>query len=183
MAVQETEERLKVLMIESLSGNEQSYRRLLTDLGAHLRVYYTRRLGRGHAMVEDLVQETLLAVHVRRFTYDRDRPFTGWLNAIARYKLIDHFRASRARPTMSIDEAGDVFVEETADAAMARVDIGRLLDELPAKFSVPIRAVKIDGRSVAEVSAAEGVSQSAVKVAIHRGLKRLARRLKGPDAS
>jgi len=181
--VQETEERLKTLMIESLAGNEQSYRRLLTDLSAHLRVYYVRRLGRGHAIVEDLVQETLLAVHVRRFTYDRERPFTGWLNAIARYKLIDYFRESRARSAVSIDEADDVFTAETADAAIARVDIGRLLDDLPVKSRVLIRAVKIDGRSVAEVSATEGVSKSAVKVAIHRGLKRLARRLKGPNAS
>lgn len=181
--MQETEERLKALMIGSLAGNEQSYRRLLTDLSAHLRVYYVRRLGRGHAVIEDLVQETLLAVHVRRFTYDCDRPFTGWLNAIARYKLIDYFRESRARSAISVDETDDVFITENADAAIARVDIGRLLEGLPVKSRVLIRAVKIDGRSVAEVSATEGVSQSAVKVAIHRGLKRLARRLKGPDES
>lgn len=170
-------------MVEALGGNEQSYRQLLSEIGDRLRSYYSRRLGPGHAATEDLVQETLLAVHTRRSTYDSGRPFTAWLHAIARYKMIDHLRGRRTYPSVSIDDLEDLFVPDESEAAGARLDVNRLLDELPAQPRGFIRAVKIDGRSIAEVSAGAGVSESAVKVAIHRGLKQLARRLKGPDAS
>ena len=78
------EDYLRTLMIEALAGSEPSYRRLLTALASLLRRYYERRMGSGHAAAEDLVQETLLAIHTRRFTYDPDRPFTAWACAIAR---------------------------------------------------------------------------------------------------
>lgn len=177
------EERLRSLMIEALAGNEQSYRRLLTEVGDRLRAYYARRLGPGHAATEDLVQEALLAVHMRRFTYDSERPFTAWLHAIARYKLIDYLRRSRAHRSLPIDDFDDLFAVDASEAAGASHDIGQLLEELPPRPRSFIRAVKIDGRSIAEVSAGSGVSESAVKVAIHRGLKQLAKRLRGTDAS
>lgn len=168
-------------MIQSLAGDEQSYRQLLTDLSHRLRRYYARRLGFGHAIIEDLVQETLLAVHTRRHTYDHDRPFTVWVHAIARYKLTDHWRAVSRDMETALEALGDMQVSDPSEALAARIDIDHMLDGLPADPRSFIRAVKIDGRSVAEVSASSGVSKSAVKVAIHRGLKRLARRVKEPD--
>lgn len=180
--MQPVEERLRRLMIEALAGDERSYRQLLSDVGDRLRAYYSRRMGPGHASTEDLVQETLLAVHTRRFTYDSDRPFTAWLHAIARYKLIDHLRASRAHLSVPIDDMNDLISADDSEATGARHDVEKLLDELPEQTRGFIRAVKIDGRSIAEVSADTGASESAVKVAIHRGLKLLARRMKGNDA-
>ncbi|WP_280516245.1 sigma-70 family RNA polymerase sigma factor [Chelatococcus reniformis] len=180
--MQAVEERLRALMIAALAGDEQAYRTLLTDLGGRLRAYYARRLGPEQAAVEDLVQETLIAVHTRRSTYDAARPFTAWLHAIARYKLIDHFRARSARPTVSTEDVAELLAADESAPTDARMDVERLLEGLPPQPRRFIRAVKLDGRSVAEVSAASGVSESAVKVAIHRGLKLLSRRLKGPNA-
>jgi RNA polymerase sigma-70 factor (ECF subfamily) len=169
-------------MISALAGDEPSYRRLLADVADRLRVYFARRLSRESADVEDLVQETLLAVHQRRGTYDSSRPFTAWLHAIARYKLIDHFRRKKIRASIPIEDADELaFVSDVPEPSAARLDVEQVLGELPERTSQYIRAVKIDGRSIAEVSSQHGVSESAVKIAIHRGMKFLAQRFKGTD--
>ncbi len=169
-------------MIRALAGDEQPYRQLLKDIADRLRAYFGRRLGREHADIEDLVQETLLAIHQRRFTYDTARPFTAWLHAIARYKLIDHLRKNKIRASIPIEDADELaFETDVPEPTADRLDVEQVLGELPTQTSRYIRAVKIEGRSIAEVSTDHGVSESAVKVAIHRGMKRLALRLKGTD--
>lgn len=170
-------------MLDALAGDETSYRRLLVDVGARLRRYYSRRLGEGHAAGDDLVQETLIALHSRRFTYDPDRPFTAWLHAIARYKLIDHLRASGGHRTVPIDGLDDLAAFDQTDASDARLELERLLESLPLRTRRLVRAVKIEGRSIAEVSVSTGLSPTAVKVAVHRAVKRLAERAKRPQTS
>lgn len=170
------EARLRPLMLAALAGDNAAYRALLTELRAHLRSYFRLRL-RNEADAEDLVQETLAAVHAKRITYDPARPFTVWAHAIARYKLLDHLRRNRIRAAVPIEEADALFSEE--DATEARLDVGRLLETLPERPRTLIRQVAIEGRSVAETAAATGLSESAVKVGIHRGVRRLALRVQG----
>jgi RNA polymerase sigma-70 factor (ECF subfamily) len=181
VTVQRSEERLRALMVDSLRGDAVAYRELLTDVGDRLRVFYRRRLGRDDAIADDLVQETLIAIHVKRFTYDVERPFTAWLYAIARYKLIDHLRTARIERHIPLEDADDELFHDETEARDAALDVDRLLDEVPARTRSLVRAVKIEGRSVADVSASSGLSESAVKVAIHRALKGLAKRLQGPN--
>ena len=178
------EARLSALMGEALAGNAASYRVLLSELGKHLRAYFLRRLGREReADAEDLVQETLMAVHTHRATYEPGRPFTAWAHAIARYKLIDHVR--RRRATLPIEDAEALatsealFAGDDVEAAMSRRDVERMLSTMPAQSGALIRQVKLEGRSIAEASAESGLSESAVKVSIHRGLKVLAARFGG----
>jgi len=117
-------------------------------------------------------------VHSRRSTYDRDRAFTSWLFAIARYKMIDHFR--RVRRLQPIDGLEDVLIADGfEDASGARIDVDDLLDTLPPKQARMIRATRIEGLSVAEVAAADGLGESDVKVSVHRGLKSLMARIQG----
>lgn len=167
----------------ALAGDEVSYRHLLVDVAARLRGYYARRIGDGHAATDDLVQETLIALHARRFTYDEDRPFTAWLHAIARYKLIDYLRAGDRRRTVPIDDIEGLAARDASGESEARSDLDRMLETLPKRSRGLVRAVKIEGRSIAEVSAATGLSPTAVKVAVHRAIKRLAARAKGSHAS
>ena len=107
-----TEKELKALMLASQEGDAASHRMLLERLSRHLRAYYKRRLGhigRGAAEAEDLLQEAVLAIHVQRHTYDPAEPFTPWVHAIARYKLIDFLRRNRASVAdVPIDEANEV---------------------------------------------------------------------------
>jgi len=170
-----SEQSLKDLMLRSLDGDEAAYRRLLTVLRTLLVGYFGRRLGPAvKADMEDLVQDTLMALHARRATYDRDRPFTAWFFTIARYKLVDHFRSRGGRVMVSadvLDEMEDGFSEE---AMSARMDVERLLAQLPEK-----QQVRLQGQSVADTAKSSGQSESLVKVSIHRGIKALAEKLRG----
>jgi RNA polymerase sigma factor (sigma-70 family) len=124
------------------------------------------------------VQETLIAVHVRRATFDRDRAFTAWLFSIARYKMIDQFR--RSRRTVPIEGLEDILVAEGFETSSnARLDVEGLLKNLPDKQAQAIRATKIEGASVAEAAIASGIGESDIKVSVHRGIKALAARISG----
>ncbi|HUO93380.1 MAG TPA: sigma-70 family RNA polymerase sigma factor [Rhizomicrobium sp.] len=173
------EAELKSLMVAGLAGEKAAYRVLLTALGDVLRRYYSRRVGRDDA--EDLVQDALIAIHTRRATYDQGQPFTPWLFAIARYKLLDFLRRKRVRVTVALDEADEIFAEDDSEAAMARRDLETLLSTLPEPTQALIRQVKIEGHSMQEAADKAGRSEVAVRVGIHRGLKTLSDRLRGKE--
>jgi RNA polymerase sigma factor, sigma-70 family len=172
------ESEFKALMVLALGGDGAAYRMLLKALTPHLRAYFARRLNRA-AEAEDLVQETLIAIHTKRASFDTAQPFTAWLHAIARYKLIDHFRKSGLRKTLPLEEAAAVMADSDSEAAEAARDLEQLLAYLPAEKRALLRQVKIDGLSTAEAAAAFGISESAVKVGIHRSLKALMARIGG----
>lgn len=166
---------LRLLMHASLDGDAAAHRRLLSALVPVLRRYFARRTA-DEAAVEDLVQDTLIAVHTRRASYDPARPFGPWLYAVARYKLVDAWR--KRRETVALDGLEEMFGDDGfEDEVGARLDVGDLLATLPEKQAMAIRATKIDGLSVADVAAREGISESDVKVSVHRGLKALGKRL------
>jgi RNA polymerase sigma-70 factor (ECF subfamily) len=166
-------------MIRALAGDEPAYRNLLVELCEHLRGFCRRRLAQLPAEVEDLVQETLLAIHNQRHTYDPGRPFTAWAYAIARYKLVDLLRRRARREVLTdeLDEERELFGSTDLDASEAKRDLGLLLRALPDRQRLPIVHVKLDGLSVAETALRTGMSVSAVKIGIHRGLRALAARL------
>ncbi|RKP53601.1 sigma-70 family RNA polymerase sigma factor [Pararobbsia silviterrae] len=180
-AAKARETHLRVLFLRGLDGDSAGYRQFLTELGAHLRGFLRRRLHDRAADVEDLVQEILLAVHNARHTYRADEPLTAWIHAIARYKLSDYFRA-RSRHEALNDPLDDVFEWLAApdlEAAHAKRDVASLLEQLPDRQRLPIVHVKLEGRSVTETAKLTGMSESAVKVGVHRGLKALAARIRG----
>jgi RNA polymerase sigma-70 factor (ECF subfamily) len=175
--MQLTEERLRSLMLQSLSGDGASYRLFLDELSLHLRSFLRRRLSRQPQEIEDIVQELLLAIHNQRHTYDSKLPLTVWVHAIARYKVIDWLRRRSRHDLLndSLDEREELFAApDDTGAAEASLDIAKLLQQLPDRQRLPIQYVKIEGGSVADAAKRIGISESAVKVGIHRGLKVLA---------
>lgn len=175
MPVSDTETELRALMLAGLAGDEAAYRRCLQKLAAHLRAYLGRRLFGWPDDVEDLVQECLLAMHNKRHTYQADQPFTPWVHAIARYKLIDFLRRRAGREAMNdpLGDEDDLLATSDEEAREARRDMAVLLAKLPDRHRLPIQHVKIEGLTVAEAAMLTGMSESAVKVGIHRGLKAL----------
>lgn len=170
------EGQLRMWMIGGLDGDAAAHAALLGALVPILRGFYRRRMPGNGDDIEDLVQDTLIAVHTRRATYDRDRAFTAWLFAIARYKMIDQFR--RTRRTVPIEGLEDMLVSEGFESAVgAQMDVDRLLGSLTPKQAHAIRATRIDGASIAEAASAQGIGESDVKVSVHRGLKALAQRI------
>ena len=173
------EDELRGLFVRGLAGDAAAYHAFLKELSGFLRAYLRRRLARIPDDVEDLVQETLLAVHNQRHTYDAAQPVTAWVHAIARYKMVDLLRRRAGREALHepLDEEA-LFAVSATDAGDARRDLAVLLAELPDRHRLPILHVKIEGLSIAEAARRTGMSESAVKVGIHRGLKALAARIR-----
>jgi RNA polymerase sigma-70 factor (ECF subfamily) len=172
----ETEIRLRSLLLAGKAGDDQHYLTFLKEIGVHLRGYFRKRLTYLPDDVEDLVQETLLAVHNQRHTYDEYQPLTAWVHAIAKYKLVDLFRARAAKDALTdtLDDECDLFAVSDAEATEAHLDIEGLLAKLPDRHRLPIFHMKLQGLSVQETARLTGMSESAVKVGVHRGLKALA---------
>ena len=162
------------LMAAAQVGDANAYRTLLVELAPWLRRYYARRLPT--AIIEDAVQDVLLAIHEKRHTYDPARPFGPWLAAIARYKWIDRLRSLKTEATEPLDE--NIGVPDHGDTVIAESTFQQLLAELKLPQAEAIRLVKLEGYSVEEASRATGQSVSLIKVNIHRGLKRLANNIK-----
>jgi len=174
------EERLRELLVRGLAGDGDAYRSFLTELSGRMRAFLRRRLTRLPDEVEDLLQETLLAVHNQRHTYLPDQPVTAWAHAIARYKLIDFLRR-RSRTDMltdPLDDEAELFARDEVEAADAQRDLATLLHQLPDRQRLPIVYVKLEGLSVIEAASKAGMSVSAVKVGVHRGLKALASKVR-----
>ena len=164
-------------MVAAQAGNGGAYRRLLGEVGVWLRRYYARRLPA--SMVEDAAQDTLIAIHQKRHTFDAARPFEAWLMAIARYKWIDRLRALKRAPSEALTD--DIGVEDHERAVISATVLENLLCRLKPAQSQVIRLVKIQGYSVAEAAAHTGQSISLVKVNIHRGLAHLANVVRDDD--
>lgn len=158
-------------------GDEIAYRTLLSALTAWLRASTRRsllRLNRDPEDTEDIVQETLLALHLKRHTWDQTQPLEPWLRAIAHHKLVDNLRRRGFREHVSIDDYADVLADpaETNSTAMRNWD--SLLKGLTTREQRIVKGVSIEGRSAREVGASLNLSEGAVRVALHRILKRLA---------
>lgn len=158
------------LMAAAQAGHAAAYRRLLDEIRHWLNGFYGRRLPPG--MVEDAVQETLIAIHEKRHTYDPERPFRPWLMAVARYKWIDRLRSMSRSRTEELPD--DIAIEDHGSSVTSAVVLARLMSELKPSQAEAIRLVKIEGFSVEEASERTGQSGSLIKVNIHRGLARLA---------
>lgn len=169
---------LRALFVGALDGDAQAYAAFLKQITRRLRAYLRRRLYGWPDDVEDLVQECLLAMHNQRHSYLRDQSVVAWAQAIARHKLIDLLRAKAAREQLHdpLDDDTENFLVAADEETAARRDVLTLLAELPDRHRLPILLVKLEGLSVAEAARRTGMSESAVKVGVHRGLKALAAR-------
>ena len=171
-----SEERLRTLLVRGLAGDAAGYHAFLKELSRHLRAFFRKRLSALPDEVEDLVQEALLAVHNQRHTYDPGQPLTAWVYAIAKYKLADLLRRRAGRDALNepLDDEFDVLAHNDSEAAAAHLDVAKLLQRLPDRQRLPIIHMKLEGMSVVETARVTGMSESAVKVGVHRGLKALA---------
>jgi RNA polymerase sigma-70 factor (ECF subfamily) len=166
------------LMIAAQDGHGGAYHRLLSELSDWLRQYFGRRLPASD--IDDAVQETLLAVHRRRHTYDPRRPFGPWLAALAKHKWVDQLRFLGRRSTEELSD--DVAVGDHEAAVISASVLASLVRELRPAQAQAILLVKVQGYSIEDASRETGQSSSAVKMNIHRGLARLASLVENDDA-
>ncbi len=159
----------------ALAGDERAYATFLTGAAAQVRGYLRRRAGQGGIDVEDVVQETLLAIHTKRHTWRPDGPLGPWLYTIARYKLIDAYRRVGRRAEVELDESVESVAEPVEEKASAR-EVARALESLAPGQRAVVSSISVDGRSITETARTLGMNETAVRVALHRGLAAIARR-------
>jgi RNA polymerase sigma-70 factor (ECF subfamily) len=169
------EAELSRLLRAAIAGDERAYADFLHRIAALIRGFARRKIVQGGVDPEDVVQETLLAIHVKRHTWRADAPVLPWVYAIGRFKLIDAFRRRGRRVEIEIDEIAETFAEPEAETISER-DINRVLDSLPPAQRSVVSAVSVEGRSIGETAAKFGITETAVRVSLHRGLAAIARR-------
>ena len=158
-------------------GDAAAYHVLLTMLTARLRGSLCRALARANRYqedVEDIVQETLLAIHLKRRTWVESEPIEPWVRAIAHHKMVDALRRRGFREQISIEELPSVQRGSCPDEENAAGDCAKLLATLPARQQQVVQAIAIEGRSAREVAQELGATEGAVRVVLHRALKALA---------
>lgn len=159
----------QAMMRAALDGDARAYRNLLQSLRPWLVDYFDRRL-RG-ADIEDLVQMTLMSLHEKRHTYDPNSPFMPWIAAVARHKLIDYVRRAKRRVHVELTE--DLGLADGLGTDLAHRDVAILLAQLPKDQARCISLQKLEGFTAEEVAQKVSKNTSAVKVAIHRGMRKL----------
>jgi len=170
------EAELHALWVQALQGDAASYQQALTSISGHVRRFLQKRMPSQLSDVEDLVQETLMAIHQKRHTYQSDQPLTAWMYAIARYKWVDHLRAHGRREGLhdDIDDWSETLaVDSEEEASDAHKDLEVVLADLPVRQREAIEHTRLMGLSITETAERTGQSEASVKVNIHRGLKTL----------
>ncbi len=171
------EVRWSALMQSAQNGNERDYQRLLTELSQVIDRYLRTRIGHHH-FIEDCVQDTLVAIHRARHTYNPSRRFRPWLFAIVRHKAIDTLRRQRSQRD-AVERYRQELESTITSPQEATIDTrwlpGRLLEALSPQYREAITLTKINGLSTAEAAATLRISEGALKVRIHRAIGRLKR--------
>ena len=153
------------MLTKAQAGDQESYELLLQELAVVIRAYLVARFGAGDNL-EDYVQESLIAIHNARHTYDPDRPIRPWLFAIVRHKTIDCIRKGVCMQELP--------AEQTYEHDWGRLlDSAKLLNKLAPKLSEPLILTKYLGLSQVECAEHMGVSVSVVKIRVHRALAQL----------
>jgi RNA polymerase sigma-70 factor (ECF subfamily) len=174
-----------LLMRAGNAGDADSYRRLLMQLTSVLRAVARRGLasaGMADTDAEDVVQETLLAIHLKRQSWDEDAPIGPWLRAIARHKMIDALRRRGRRIGLPLDDFSEVLAGGESEPSLIVGDVDRHLPGLPAGQRNVVRAIAVDGATIDETAARLSMTKGAVRVALHRGLAALAAKFNMEEA-
>lgn len=162
----------------SLAGDKQAYQRFLSGVTPHLRALTRRRIASfagPSSDIEDVVQEVLLAIHLKRHTWDATRPLGPWLSAIVRNKLIDAFRRRGRHVNVPIEDVMDTLeADEAADETVSRMDAEHMLARLKDPQRDIVRSISLNGAGIRETAQRLMMSEGAVRVSLHRALKTLA---------
>lgn len=164
----------EVLLARANDGDGAAFGRFLTAVTPTLRAVIRRR-GEGLPpdLHEDILQEVLLAIHLKRQTWRRDAPLRPWLYALARYKVVDAFRRRGATVTLPIEDFADVLPEESAAAPLSGRDAEVMLAQIDTRSAMLVRAVALDGKTAEEAGESVGLNAGAARVALHRAMRRL----------
>lgn len=169
-----------VLMRAALAGDGQAYARFLREVTPVLRgVVRARGRGLTREHHEDIVQEVLMAIHRKRHTWQPDLPIRPWLYTIARHKVVDAFRASGRRIHLPIEAFEEELVADPPPDGLAAREVSRLIGRLDRRSAQIVQAVGLEEEASATVAARLGMTEGAVRVSLHRAIRRMAEMVRG----
>lgn len=163
-----------MLLEQSLEGDSAAYHRLLLLLTPALRRAIRARASTVGLDAEDVVQEVLLALHLKRGSWIRGTPVAPWVAAIARNKLVDAHRRRGRRLEISIESVADTLTDRGSPDPQQAQDIERSLSSLTTRQRQVLQAVSLEGYSAREAARRLDMTEGAVRVTLHRSLKSLA---------
>jgi len=169
------------LMRSAMAGDDAAYHRLLKAVTPVLRAAARRglsRAGQPPDQAEDIVQDILLAVHLKRHTWDREAPFAPWLFAIGRNKLIDALRRRGKRIFVNIDDFAETLPGEAPQETASASEVAAQLARLPQRQRDVLQSIAVDSASIKDTAQKLAMTEGAVRVALHRGLASLTARLR-----
>lgn len=161
-------------MERSLQGDAWAYRKLLIELTVGLRNVIRGRARSAGIDAEDVVQEVLLALHLKRGTWVAGTPVAPWVAAIARNKIVDALRRRGHRAEIPVESVMETLWSDESESEGHAHDLERVLAMLNDRQREVVRAVSIEGHSAQEVAVRLRMSEGAVRVTLHRSLKALA---------
>ncbi len=164
------------LLRSAIAGDERDYAAFLERTAALVRGFARRRTAEGGVDSEDIVQETLLAIHLKRHTWIDDAPVLPWVYAIARFKMIDAYRRRGRRIEIDLDDVSETWRRPAGAGCRQRRDVGRRSMPLAPGQRGVVAAITVEGQSIGETARRLGMTETAVRVALHRGLAAIARR-------
>jgi RNA polymerase sigma-70 factor (ECF subfamily) len=179
--VRERDDEWTGLMRSANAGDGLAYHRLLKSVTPVLRAGARRglvRAGQSPDQAEDIVQDILLAVHLKRQTWDANAPFAPWLFAIARNKLIDALRRRGRRIFVDIDDFAETIPSEQPAETVPAGEVSGHLAALPPRQRDVLQSIAVDSASIKETASKLSMTEGAVRVALHRGLSSLASKLR-----
>jgi RNA polymerase sigma-70 factor (ECF subfamily) len=172
------------LMRAANAGDEAAYRRVLAGIAPVLRAQIRSgllRVGRGTDDVEDVLQETLLAIHLKRHTWRESEPFSPWMRAIARNKLIDALRRRGGRFDMPIEDFSDTLAAPEEERPLSTMETERMLGMIAGRSREVVQAIAVDGLTTREAATRLDMTEGAVRVALHRGIHALSKAFRKHD--
>src|ERR1700744_2960911 len=163
--VREREDEWTGLMRMAVSGDSAAYHRLLKAVTPVLRAAARRGLARAGQPIdlsEDIVQDILLAVHLKRHTWDADAPFAPWLFTIARNKLIDALRRRGRRIFVDIDDFTEILPGEQIEDTVPSTDVASHLENLPPRQRDVLQSIAVESASIQDTAKKLSMSDGGV---------------------
>jgi len=170
---------LAAAMLAGRRGDQAAYSHALSEIARLVRARVRRRLGWAANDLEDVVQEVLISVHLKRATWDEARPVSPWVNAIADHKAIDAIRRREREgrliaASVTVEAIAELIPAPAPERDQVGLDLDRHVAALPTREQEVVRGLTVHGRTVRELASSLGMKEATVRVALHRGLKRLA---------
>jgi RNA polymerase sigma factor (sigma-70 family) len=171
-----TDDEWAALLRAALAGDGRAYQGFLAAVTPVVRgIVRSRGYGLGEARCEDVVQDVLLAIHLKRQTWRQDMPVRPWIYAITRHKVIDAFRARGAAVDLPIEDFAEILPADAGPDPTERGDMEKIIGMLDPRAAELVRLIGLDGASAAEAGEKLKMTEGAVRVALHRAFRALAR--------